>query len=126
MTSLSIEEAFQWTQRLVAREWKLLLPVAFAFLAVPQLAFNLLMPTAISDSFAKGDPQLVMQLLEKAPWVMPSLLLRSAILSASGPTAPASPAGCPFRFVAPESRRRHRRGRRPAGRRNRHRVARSP
>jgi len=72
--SLSIEEAFQWTQRLVAREWKLLLPVAFAFLAVPQLAFNLLMPVAITESFGKGDPQLVMQLLEKAPWVMPSAI----------------------------------------------------
>ncbi|MBW8743267.1 MAG: hypothetical protein JF628_02765 [Sphingomonas sp.] len=72
--SLSIEDAFQWTQRLVAREWKLLLPVAFAFMAVPQLAFNLLMPAAIADSFAKGDPQLIMQLLEKAPWVMPSAI----------------------------------------------------
>jgi len=72
--SLSIEEAFQWTQRFVAREWKLLLPLAFAFLAVPQLAFNLLMPTAISDSFSKGDPQLVMQLLGKTPWVMPSAI----------------------------------------------------
>ena len=72
MKSLSIEDVFQWTQRFVAREWKLLLPVAFAFMAVPQLAFNLLLPAAISDSFAKGDPQLVMQLLAKAPWVIPS------------------------------------------------------
>jgi len=73
--SLSIEDAFQWTQRFVAREWKLLLPLALAFLAVPQLAFNLLVPSGINAAFSKGDPQLVMQSFEKAPWVMPSALI---------------------------------------------------
>jgi len=82
--SLSIEDTFQWTQRFVAREWKLLLPVAFAFLAVPQLAFNLLIPTAITDSFSKGDPQLVMQLLEKTPWVMPAAIGVQVIALAGG------------------------------------------
>lgn len=82
--SLSIEDAFQWTQRFVAREWKLLLPLALAFLAVPQLAFNLLVPPAINEAFGKGDPQLVMQLLEKAPWVMPSALVVQLIELAGG------------------------------------------
>lgn len=70
MKSLSIEDAFQWTQRFVAQEWKLLLPVAFAFIAVPQLTLSLLMPTGVSDAVAKGNFQLLAQLLQTTPWVM--------------------------------------------------------
>jgi len=80
--SLSIEDTFQWTQRFAAREWKLLLPVAFAFIALPQLAFSLLVPQEITAAFGKGDPQLVMQLLEKAPWVMPSALATQLVVLA--------------------------------------------
>lgn len=75
MKSLSIEDAFQWTQRFVAREWKLLLPVAFAFVAVPQLAFNLLMPAAVSGAVAKSDFRLIMQALQAAPWVTPAAMV---------------------------------------------------
>jgi len=68
--SLSIEDAFQWTQRFAVREWKLLLPVAFAFIAVPQLAFNLLVPPALAAAIAKGNFQLVAQSIQGTPWVM--------------------------------------------------------
>jgi len=68
--SLSIEDAFQWTQRFAAREWKLILPVAFAFIALPQLAFNLAVPPALADAIAKGNFQLVTQSIQAAPWVM--------------------------------------------------------
>jgi hypothetical protein len=68
--SLSIEDTFQWTQRFVAREWKLLLPVAFAFIAVPQLAFNLLIPPALAEAIAKGNFQLVTQSLQATPWLL--------------------------------------------------------
>lgn len=75
MKSLSIEDAFQWTQRFVAREWKLLLPVAFFFIAIPQLAFSLLIPPAISEAVAKGNFQLVAQTIQHTPWVMPAMLV---------------------------------------------------
>lgn len=70
MKSLSIEDAFQWTQRFAAREWKLLLPVAFAFIAVPQLAFNLLIPSGLAEAIAKGNFQVVAQSIRATPWVM--------------------------------------------------------
>lgn len=38
---LSIEEAYQWVQRFVAREWRLLLPVVLAFMALPGLILAL-------------------------------------------------------------------------------------
>ena len=47
---LSIEEAFAWTQSFVAREWRLLLPVALAFLALPPLTMDLLVPPAVWDT----------------------------------------------------------------------------
>jgi hypothetical protein len=41
---LSIEDAYFWAQRFVVREWRLALPVVFAFLALPQLMLDLLIP----------------------------------------------------------------------------------
>jgi hypothetical protein len=49
---LSIEEAFSWTQGFVAREWRLLLPVALAFLALPPLVMDLLVPQPVWDALA--------------------------------------------------------------------------
>lgn len=48
---LSIEEAYQWAQRFVAREWRLLLPVAFAFMALPGLVFALPPLQAAANKF---------------------------------------------------------------------------
>jgi len=44
---LSVEAAFQWMQRFVAREWALLLPVALAFFALPGLVIDLAFPNAM-------------------------------------------------------------------------------
>ncbi|HWI84981.1 MAG TPA: glycerophosphoryl diester phosphodiesterase membrane domain-containing protein [Sphingomonas sp.] len=44
MKPLSIEDAYLWAQRFVAREWKLILPVALAFMALPPLMLDLLIP----------------------------------------------------------------------------------
>lgn len=49
MKRLSIEEAFAWTQSFVAREWRLLVPVAFAFLALPPLMMDLLVPQQVMN-----------------------------------------------------------------------------
>jgi hypothetical protein len=46
---VSVDQAFLWSQRFVAREWRLLLPVALAFLALPALLVDLLAPAAIRD-----------------------------------------------------------------------------
>lgn len=51
MKRLSIEEAFAWTQSFVAREWRLLIPVAFAFLALPPLMMDLLVPQQVTSAF---------------------------------------------------------------------------
>lgn len=50
MKRLSIEEVFAWTQGFVAREWRLLVPVALAFLALPPLVMDLLVPQAVWDA----------------------------------------------------------------------------
>lgn len=50
--SLSIEDAFSWTQSFVAREWRLLLPVALAFLALPPLMMDLLVPQSVWQALA--------------------------------------------------------------------------
>jgi len=72
--SVSIEDAFQSAQSFVAREWRLLVPLAFALLAVPQLAFNLLVPVEIAQALAKGDAQLAMAAFKKFPWVSPAAI----------------------------------------------------
>lgn len=46
MKHLSVEAAFQWAQRLAAREWPLLLPVALAFFALPGLVVDVALPDA--------------------------------------------------------------------------------
>jgi len=73
--SVSIEDAFQSAQSFVAREWRLLLPLALALLAVPQLAFNLLAPAELAQAMTKGDSQLVMTIFEKNPWVSPAAIV---------------------------------------------------
>lgn len=47
VNQLSVEAAFQWMQRFVAREWALLLPVALAFFALPGLVVDLAFPNAM-------------------------------------------------------------------------------
>ncbi len=79
MKSLSIEEALQWTQRLVLREWRLLLPVALAFLALPQLAFGLLLPPSIQAAMVQLQMQPTQApaapVVQAAYWLLPVALL---------------------------------------------------
>lgn len=51
---ISIEEAFLWTQRFAAREWRLLLPVALAFMALPPLLLGLLLPDRLKAMIAQS------------------------------------------------------------------------
>jgi hypothetical protein len=81
---LSIEASLQWTQRFVAREWKLLLPVAFAFMALPQLAMDLLLPARIAAAFTTLTPTTVRPLLASAPWLAPLAALIQLIACVGG------------------------------------------
>ena len=73
MKSLSIEDAFQWSQRFAVREWRLLLPVAFAFLALPALALALLMPPRIAA--VPITPQTIMPMVQSVPWLVPASIV---------------------------------------------------
>ena len=46
MKQLSVEQAFQWAQAVATREWRLILPVALAFFALPGLVVDVFMPEA--------------------------------------------------------------------------------
>lgn len=46
MKRVSVEQAYLWAQAFVAREWRLLLPVALAFMALPPLLVDLVAPDA--------------------------------------------------------------------------------
>ena len=46
MKRVSVEQAFLWAQQFVAREWRLLLPVTLAFMALPPLLVDLLVPAS--------------------------------------------------------------------------------
>jgi len=48
---LSIEEVFAWTQSFIAREWRLLIPVALAFFVLPPLTMDLLLPEQVANNF---------------------------------------------------------------------------
>ena len=79
MKSVSIEDAFQSAQSFVAREWRLLIPLAFALLAVPQLAFNLLAPADLAQAMVTSDFQRGMAILEKMPWLSPAAIAAELI-----------------------------------------------
>lgn len=46
VTKLSVSDAARWTGDFLRREWRLVAPVAFAFMALPGLAVQLLVPGA--------------------------------------------------------------------------------
>lgn len=72
MKRFSIEELFGWAQSFVAREWRLLLPVTLAFLALPPLMMDLLVPQPIWDALTlavqRQNPQAAAAALQ---FVMP-------------------------------------------------------
>jgi len=77
--SLSIEDAFSWTQRFAAREWRLLLPVALAFLAFPPLMMDLLVPQSVWQSLATAvqsqNPQAATGAMQIVLPIMAAILL---------------------------------------------------
>ena len=56
MKRISVEQAFLWSQRFVAREWRLLLPVALAFLALPALLMDVLLPDSARELLVPLHP----------------------------------------------------------------------
>jgi hypothetical protein len=59
---VSVEQAFVWAQRFAAREWRLLLPVALTFMALPAILADLLAPESMKVAFtglqAGGAPRI--------------------------------------------------------------------
>ncbi|UAK25140.1 hypothetical protein [Sphingomonas nostoxanthinifaciens] len=76
---ISIEQAFQWVQRFSAREWRLLVPVAFAFIALPPLLFDAIVPDGAWRTLAAGPSADLRPMLAAAPWLMPLSLLATLI-----------------------------------------------
>jgi hypothetical protein len=73
---LSIEEAYLWAQRLAAREWRLLMPVGFAFMGLPGLILNvpqLQSAWAVLTSAAQThNPALAEPIMQ---WLIPLMLV---------------------------------------------------
>jgi hypothetical protein len=72
---VSVEEAFLWARHFVAREWRLIVPVALAFLAVPPLAFDLLIPKSVEGAIATGATGNIAPAMSALSWVLPIFLL---------------------------------------------------
>lgn len=69
MARVSVETAFGWAQRFVAREWRLLLPVALAFMALPPIALQLLLPAEMrAMTVSLTDPEAMVRTMR---WLMP-------------------------------------------------------
>ena len=82
MTRLSIEASFSWAQRVIAREWALLLSVALAFITFPAFAVAILTPARLQVQMqAMASPGTEAQAVQAAelmqgalPWLMPTML----------------------------------------------------
>jgi hypothetical protein len=76
LTGISIERSFLIAQRIAAREWRLLLPVVLAFIVLPPLASDLLLPASVrlqlSAAMQNGDPTPMMGV---ASWFLPMSFL---------------------------------------------------
>ena len=72
---LSIEQGFLWAQRFAQREWRLLLPVALAFGALPPLVVDLLVPNAAAAMLATAPNGSMAPAMAMAGWVLPLMLL---------------------------------------------------
>lgn len=83
MKSFSIEDAYLWVQRFVAREWRLLLPVAFAFMALPGLILELPMLQSAVATFRTAtqmqNPAIAAPVMQWLAPVMVVILLIGAL-----------------------------------------------
>jgi hypothetical protein len=73
VTRISIEASFTWARRFIAREWALLLPVAFAFIAFPPFAINVLLPPKLRVVMT-AEPNNLDALKAIMPWLVPTML----------------------------------------------------
>ncbi|WP_420137181.1 hypothetical protein [Sphingomonas sp.] len=85
MKPLSIEQAYRWTQGVVAREWRLILPVAFMFMAFPPLVLDLLAPQWM-DAVMKAalQPQNPAPMAQLMSWLLPIMLLLFTLSNVGG------------------------------------------
>jgi hypothetical protein len=81
---LSIEESFLWAQRFAAREWRLLLPVAFAFLAVPPLVSDMIIPPTAWAPLTSAPMGDLAPLYAAMHWLLPLFLVITLFASAGG------------------------------------------
>lgn len=82
MARVSVDVAFGWAQRFVAREWRLLVPVALAFLALPPIALQLLMPAELKAmTVSLTDPEAMVRTMR---WLMPLSMLIALLGLAGG------------------------------------------
>jgi hypothetical protein len=72
LTGFSIERSFLIAQRIAAREWRLLVPVMLAFMVLPPVASDLLLPASVrlelTAAMQTGNPAPVMA---AAAWLLP-------------------------------------------------------
>ena len=74
MKRVSVEESFLWARQLAAREWHLIVPVALAFLAVPPLAFDLLLPKSVVAAISAGPTGNMAPAMAAMGWLLPVFL----------------------------------------------------
>lgn len=79
MKPISIEGGFDWAQRFAAREWKLLLPVVLAFLTLPPLAFDLLLPPELARVLATPPVRDLDAVRGALSWLLPTMLAMLAL-----------------------------------------------
>ncbi len=76
MAALSIDRAIRWARGFAAAEWRLLAPVALAFLALPALVFQLALPDdvrTLGALVASDDPRISLLTALAAPLMMCTL-----------------------------------------------------
>lgn len=80
---ISIEQSFSWAQAVARREWPLLLPVMFAFLVLPPLAVDLLLPEEFTKLMTARPIEDLAQVQAAMVWLLP-LTLGVLLIAAVG------------------------------------------
>lgn len=88
--ALSIDRAIRWAQGFARAEWRLVAPVALAFLGLPALVFQLALPDdmgTVAELLASDDPRVSLLTALSAPLLICTLFGLTAIATLA--TAPA-------------------------------------
>lgn len=83
MKRLSIEQGFGWAQGIAAREWRLLLPVMLAFLVLPPLAIDLLLPARFAKLMTTRPIEDLAAVEAAMAWLLP-VMLATLLIGAIG------------------------------------------